>query len=215
MQPDFLTTPFATQKEFCHSQCLCRVLPDFTPSIETQQFQIDPVRLSDGNLAVEQRKEFRKALKNRALNFYDGETLKMRCDIERANTYQSVNHKWENRVFRKSTSCPSTYQLLNYYRTCRTQDASRAGSASNPLLEHTALHLATCDFCSAEFELLLHHPPADSASTSMPECEPKPVPMPAHLYALAHSLLFNPTASPKTLFFHGDEQQLALTTVDS
>lgn len=117
----------------------------------------------------------------------------MRCDMERANTYQSVKHERENRIFGKSKSCPSTYQLLNYYRACQTQDASRASFVSNLMLEHTALHLATCDFCSAEFELLLHYPPADTAA-STPDCEPKPVPMPAHLYALARTLLFNSPA---------------------
>ncbi len=117
----------------------------------------------------------------------------MRCDIERTDTHQSVKHDRETRVFGKSKSCPSCYQLLNYYRDCRTQNASRATSVSNLMLEHTALHLATCDFCSAEFELLLHHPPADTAA-SIPDCEPKIVPMPAHLYALARTLLFNSPA---------------------
>lgn len=137
----------------------------------------------------------------------------MRCDMERANTYQSLKHERENRVFGKSTSCPSTYQLLNYYRDCRTQDASRATTVSNPTLEHIALHLATCDFCSAEFELLLHHPPTDTTLTSNTGGEPKPVPMPAHLYALARSLLFNSSTLHETFFFHRDGRQATLTEV--
>ncbi len=137
----------------------------------------------------------------------------MRCDMERAGAYQGLKHKRENRHFGKSKSCPSTHQLLNYHQACRTPDAQTANSASDLNLEHTALHLALCDFCSAEFELLVHHPPADTVSTS--DCDTVSVPMPAHLYALARTLLFNSSfPSHKNFIFHSDDQP-ALQLVDS
>lgn len=154
----------------------------------------------------------RMTLIKQGIDFYDGATH-MRCDMKRAGAYQGLKHKREDRHFGKSKSCPSTYQLLNYHRTCRTPGAQTMSAVSNLEIEHTALHLSLCDFCSAEFELLLHHPPADPAPTF--DCDRVCVPMPAHLYALARTLLFNSSfPSPNNFIFHRDDQP-ALQLVDS
>ncbi len=76
-------------------------------------------------------------------------------------------------VFRKGISCPSSQSLLGFSRSRLSyeQDA------------HIETHLATCDFCNAELQLLtLHRGDAEEYAF---------VEMPAQLRHLAESLLRN------------------------
>lgn len=73
--------------------------------------------------------------------------------------------------FRKSMACPPSATLLDYARSQNAyEDRSRISA-----------HLAVCDFCGAELQLLSHYP-ADNE-----EC--KIVNMPPHLRSLAERLL--------------------------
>ena len=74
-------------------------------------------------------------------------------------------------AFCKRATCPSSETLLSY-GTCDLQVEQMLGVAS---------HLAECDFCGAEFQLLDEHPAAVDE-----ECIPE---MPSHLRCLAQSLL--------------------------
>jgi hypothetical protein len=70
--------------------------------------------------------------------------------------------------FRKKWRCPSSDDLVAY--NLATLQAS-----------HINAHLALCDFCAAELQLLSKFPPAE-------HCTETPA-MPAHLRALAEALL--------------------------
>ena len=74
-------------------------------------------------------------------------------------------------VFRKRVSCPSSQTLLAFL-------GSRLGCAERECIE---LHLVTCDFCSAELQLLARHR-SDTEEYAFVE-------MPAQLRRLAESLL--------------------------
>lgn len=74
-------------------------------------------------------------------------------------------------VFRKRVSCPSSQTLLAFL-------AYRLGRAE---LECIELHLVSCDFCSAELQLLARH--------RIETEEYAFVEMPAQLRRLAESLL--------------------------
>jgi hypothetical protein len=64
-----------------------------------------------------------------------------------------------SRQFEKQLSCPSSDALLGYAR-------SSISLASSRVVE---LHLADCDFCGAELQLLSKHIPIEeSASPSKP-----------------------------------------------
>ena len=73
--------------------------------------------------------------------------------------------------FEKKRHCPSSEALVSY----------RQRHLSNGQMSQLASHLATCDFCAAELELLSRFPSTREFCES-PE-------MPAHLRALAESLL--------------------------
>ena len=72
--------------------------------------------------------------------------------------------------FAKKRHCPSSEALV-FYRQCHL---------TNGQMSQLASHLATCDFCAAELELLSRFP-SQKESCESPE-------MPAHLRALAESL---------------------------
>jgi hypothetical protein len=76
-------------------------------------------------------------------------------------------------VFCKQLTCPSTDTLLSY---------GAAGLASE-LKAHVATHLAGCDFCGAELQLLTRHAPAANVEHY------ERAKMPAPLRYLAESLL--------------------------
>jgi hypothetical protein len=74
-------------------------------------------------------------------------------------------------VFRKRVSCPSSQTLLAFL-------GSRLGCAEPEYIE---FHLVTCDFCSAELQLLARHR-SDTEESAFVE-------MPGQLRRLAESLL--------------------------
>ncbi len=57
-----------------------------------------------------------------------------------------------------------------------------------------AQHLAACDFCCAEFDLLSHHAP-DANESQKEGRDYLPAQIPTHLYVLASNLLARTTAS--------------------
>ncbi len=73
--------------------------------------------------------------------------------------------------FRKRFTCPAAEMLYAYHQG----DVSDA----QKLLVHN--HLASCDFCHAEFGLLSEHPPVEEYCP--------PVEIPPHVRSLAESLL--------------------------
>lgn len=75
--------------------------------------------------------------------------------------------------FCKQLTCPSSETLLSY----------GAAALASELQTHVATHLAVCDFCDAELELLTRHAPA-AAPKHYEQTK-----MPAALRYLAESLL--------------------------
>ena len=81
--------------------------------------------------------------------------------------------------FRKLRTCPGSETILTFCLGAR--GAARAG--------RVAEHVASCDFCGAEAQLLsLHAPPADA----LPFAD---LPMPSHLRRLAEDLLAEPACN--------------------
>jgi hypothetical protein len=79
---------------------------------------------------------------------------------------------YSTRIFRKQATCPSAETLLSY---------SAADLASEPKARINS-HLATCEFCSAELQLLTRHAPLSTESYEQTN-------MPVPLRYLAESLL--------------------------
>ena len=78
--------------------------------------------------------------------------------------------------FRKLRTCPVSETLLGF------RTAARVAPGGHGVAEH----LASCDFCGAEAQLLsLHAPPAEA----LPFAD---LPMPGHLRRLAEDLLAEP-----------------------
>lgn len=100
--------------------------------------------------------------------------------------------------FRKGMCCPSSDELLQY-----CQNSSRLKHEQRAALER---HLAACDFCCAEFQLLTAHPPQKTKTGDTP------VQMPVHLYVLARALLTKP---PSTHFAEIMHASTALTLTDA
>src|ERR687888_485549 len=73
--------------------------------------------------------------------------------------------------FCKQLTCPSSGMLLSYHEADLTTE----------LRAWIAAHLAVCDFCGAEFRLLVEHSPIEEECVLMD--------MPLHLRRLAESLL--------------------------
>ena len=73
--------------------------------------------------------------------------------------------------YKKQRHCPSSQVLVSYQHH----------SLANWQTSHVAFHLAKCDFCAAELQLLSKFPLAA-------HCDESPA-MPAHLRALAEALL--------------------------
>ncbi|HJQ32262.1 MAG TPA: hypothetical protein VJ866_08790 [Pyrinomonadaceae bacterium] len=81
--------------------------------------------------------------------------------------------------FRKLRTCPGSETIHGFSLGAR--GASGAGA------DGVARHVASCDFCGAEAQLLsLHAPPADA----LPFAE---LPLPGHLRRLAEDLLAEPS----------------------
>ena len=74
-------------------------------------------------------------------------------------------------TFRKRFTCPSAEMLCAYH--------DKTVSDAQKLL--IANHLASCDFCCAEFRLLSEHPPVEETWT--------PAEIPPHIRSLAEALL--------------------------
>src|SRR5436190_22208175 len=85
--------------------------------------------------------------------------------------------------FGKNCNCPSSPELA-FYLYQRRKPANKQRS-------HITAHLAQCDFCAAEFQLLTRFTPAAQHA----ECPP----MPANLRALAESLFANGSAQISVL----------------
>lgn len=99
-------------------------------------------------------------------------------------------------VFRKLRSCPSAEMLLHFSE----EAATREGGG------FLASHLAACDFCGAERQLLARHAPCACAPAADAE-------MPANLRRLAEDLLAQPTAARPRFFEAVSElDRLTLTT---
>ena len=80
--------------------------------------------------------------------------------------------------FQKTLTCPAAEALLGYARAELAGDSRAA----------VARHLATCDFCGAEAQLLSRFaPPASAPLTAAP--------LPGHLRRLAEELLAWPSHS--------------------
>jgi hypothetical protein len=80
-------------------------------------------------------------------------------------------------IFRKLRTCPAAETLLRFAR-----DARAAGP-----VESVAGHLAACDFCAAEAQLLTFFPAHER------ETRPAFADIPVHLKLLAESLLALPS----------------------
>ncbi len=78
--------------------------------------------------------------------------------------------------FRKRRTCPPAERLLRYTMSDTARGASRK----------IAGHLAACDFCAAELELLKRHPPIGEQCVARIE-------IPVALRCLAESLLAEPS----------------------
>ncbi len=80
--------------------------------------------------------------------------------------------------FRKLRTCPGSETILGFCLGARGASGGAGGVAE---------HVASCDFCGAEAQLLsLHAPPADTLPFAAP-------PMPQHLRRLAEDLLAEPS----------------------
>lgn len=77
-------------------------------------------------------------------------------------------------TFRKKADCPSAETLCSYGTAHLSED----------LKARVTSHLADCDFCGAELQLLTKHPPSPVVDYSF-------VTIPAHLRQLAQALLSN------------------------
>ena len=85
-------------------------------------------------------------------------------------------------VFCKQKTCPSAGTLVGYNQA----------TLAYGVREQVAAHLAQCDFCGAEMQLLAEHP------SDISECVHAP--MPLHLRLLAERLLRYETAPLDALF---------------
>src|SRR5262245_50391762 len=85
--------------------------------------------------------------------------------------------------FCKDNDCPASQELLEYQN----------GEISRSRLAEVAVHLASCEFCSAEVDFYSTFPQAiDDEST-------EPAKIPAPLYELAEALLKNRQGDPSSL----------------
>ncbi len=91
---------------------------------------------------------------------------------------------FEGSGFEKQRSCPSPGMMLSYHRSNLPPSQTR----------QVADHIATCDFCAAELQLLKNHFVAEELW--------EPAALPPHLSALAAALLRKglQTASLSELF---------------
>ncbi len=102
-------------------------------------------------------------------------------------------------LFRKLRSCPSAEALLHF---SEEEGGVREGEAV------LAAHLATCDFCGAEQQLLARHAPCACASAEAPE-------MPPHLRRLAEDLLAQPSMNRARFFETVHELDRLTLTADA
>ena len=103
--------------------------------------------------------------------------------------------------FYKQASCPASEKLLSYHACALTTEQRR----------RVAAHLAACDFCSAELQLLIEHPPC-AASEMLSEGAK----MPLSLRRLAEALLAGNTLDATMIIFTGTSYEKApLTLTDA
>ncbi len=89
--------------------------------------------------------------------------------------------------FYKQANCPASETLLKYY-------SARLAAEQRVLI---AKHLDGCDFCGAELQLLVQHPPRRDYHA------PKAAKMPLNLRYLAEALLARDTLSLAAVSFAG------------
>jgi hypothetical protein len=98
-------------------------------------------------------------------------------------------------TFRKHKTCPASEVLMLYH------DATLTNEAEGLITDH----LAACDFCAAEMQLLSKFPPKSAPTL-------QPVRMPWHLYRLAKDLLaFSASDIARTVEAIYDTRNLSLT----
>ncbi len=100
--------------------------------------------------------------------------------------------------FYKQATCPTSEMLLSYHVLASTEQHKRV-----------AAHLATCDFCSAELQLLTEHPPCEDVDLFTEEAL-----MPLTLRRLAEAILAGHPINAATSFLAGatyDKAALTLT----
>lgn len=100
--------------------------------------------------------------------------------------------------FYKQATCPTSETLLSY---CVLGADER---------RRVAAHLAACDFCDAELQLLTHHPPCEEGETLFEEAK-----MPSSLRHLAEALLAGDTLDAALIFFTASPEKASLTLTDA
>ena len=103
--------------------------------------------------------------------------------------------------FRKLMTCPSADMLLLYAET---------GRLAQSIERHIAAHLADCDFCGAETQLLVHNPPKNR-----PAKEREMSPIPPALHRLALDLLAIEPVRPFAFFAELAFEREPLTLTDA
>lgn len=85
--------------------------------------------------------------------------------------------------FYKQVTCPASETLLLYH----------AFALVTKQRKRVASHLATCDFCNAELQLLIKHPPCEDGESFIEEAL-----MPSSLRRLAEAILAGHTIDAAT-----------------
>ncbi len=103
--------------------------------------------------------------------------------------------------FYKQATCPASEKLLSYHACALTEEQCR----------RITVHLAACDFCSAELQLLIEHPPCEASEMLLEDAK-----MPLSLRRLAEALLAGNTLDATMVFFTGTSYEKApLTLTDA
>lgn len=103
--------------------------------------------------------------------------------------------------FHKRAICPASETLLSYHAAALTAEQRH----------RVTVHLAACDFCSAELQLLIEHPPCAISEMLLEEAK-----MPLSLRRLAEALLAGNTLDATMILFTGTPYEKApLTLTDA
>ena len=97
--------------------------------------------------------------------------------------------------FCKNEDCPSSQELLDF----QSGDLERERSVD------IRIHMASCEFCSAEAEFYSLYPQAQEETFA------QPAKIPASLFELAEAILKNRHTDPRSLnrLLHENEEQVA------